>query len=139
MFENRFIIAYIVFDFFLNRISYCILTKLGEYANIHTEIELIHMSTKKVLIVILITFAAGTWVGNYISVKSLAWCDRIYHQSSSCPKYGSMVVPVAVLEKQNAKNLAWCDRIYHQNASCPKHGMKVPPIVLTKQEKGRLE
>ena len=142
MFENRFIIPYIVFDFFLNRISYCILTKLRKYAIIHTEIELIHMYTKKVLIATLIAVAAGTWVGNYISVQKaqklevaehLAWCNSIYHQNVGCPQHG-MEVPVAVLKEQEAQHLEWCTRIYHQNVGCPQHGMEVPVAVLKEQE-----
>lgn len=127
----------------LKYIRYYILTKLEKCATIDTEIELIHMSTKKVLIATLIAVAAaGTWVGNYISVQkaqkleaaeTLAWCNSIYHQNVSCPKHG-MEVPVAVLKEQEAQHLEWCNRIYHQNVGCPQHGMEVPVAVLKEQE-----
>ena len=67
--------------------------------------------------------------------NQLAWCDTIYHQNVSCPQYGKVKVPAAVLAQQDADHIAWCESIYHQNIGCPKHGqVEVPPAVLAQQK-----
>ncbi len=76
----------------------------------------------------------------YEEAHNQEWCDRIYHQNPSCPKFGTVKVPAEVQEEYDAYNLAWCDDTYHQNIDCPKHGkVVVPDSVLAKNRARYLE
>lgn len=104
---------------------------------------------KKFAIFAVVALLAG--VAFYVSQRSenintasydaghLDWCESIYHRNVSCPKYGQVTVPAAVLAREEAEHLAWCESIYHQNVGCPKHGqVEIPPAVLAKQEADHL-
>ena len=70
-----------------------------------------------------------------LSSEDLAWCEKIYHRNVSCPEYGNVQVPPAVLAKEEADSQKWCDDIYHQNIICPLYGLvEVPATVLREQE-----
>lgn len=73
--------------------------------------------------------------GGSVNTTNDDWCESIYHRNVSCPKYGQVTVPAAVLAREEAEHLAWCDSIYHQNFGCPKHGqVEIPSSVLAKRE-----